>query len=249
MHNDQETMANAASQNTMVDDGVGRLLDALRDNGLAENTLVIYTSDQGNFFGQHGLWGHTDFSFPASLYETAMNIPLIAHYPGVIEKDQVSDLFIGQYDLMPTILDMAGLNVEIANSPGRSFAEHLKGNELEAWSDAVYLDQEATRAIRTNRYAYWKRLKGTGEHELYDMQTDPGQEDNLYGNPDYVEVIEQLDRRLTQFFATYSAAQYDLWRGGTVKGSTESTQVYKSLYGDQWEPESEIKPTFRENIR
>jgi len=249
MLNDQKTMANAASQNTMVDDGVGRLLDALRDNGLAENTLVIYTSDQGNFFGQHGLWGHTDFSFPASLYETAMNIPLIAHYPGVIEKDQVSDLFIGQYDLMPTILDMAGLNVEIANSPGRSFAEHLKGNELEAWSDAVYLDQEATRAIRTNRYAYWKRLKGTGEHELYDMQTDPGQEDNLYGNPDYVEVIEQLDRRLTQFFATYSAAQYDLWRGGTVKGSTESTQVYKSLYGDQWEPESEIKPTFRENIR
>jgi arylsulfatase A-like enzyme len=248
MHNDQETMANAASQNTMVDDGVGRLLDALRDNGLADNTLVIYTSDQGNFFGQHGLWGHTDFSFPASLYEAAMNIPLIAHYPGVIEKDQVSDLFIGQYDLMPTILDMAGLNVEIANSPGRSFAEHLKGNELEAWSDAVYLDQEATRAIRTNRYAYWKRLKGTGEHELYDMQTDPGQEDNLYGNPNYVEVIEQLDRRLTQFFATYSAAQYDLWRGGTVKGSTESTQVYKSLYGDQWEPESEIKPTFRENI-
>jgi len=249
MNNDQETMANAASQNTMVDDGVGRLLEALRDNGLAENTLVIYTSDQGNFFGQHGLWGHTDFSFPASLYETAMNIPLIAHYPGVIEKGQVSDLFIGQYDLMPTILDMAGLNVEIANSPGRSFAEHLKGNEFEVWSDAVYLDQEATRAIRTSRYAYWKRLKGTGEHELYDMQTDPGQEDNLYGDPDYVEIIEQLDRRLTQFFATYSAAQYDLWRGGTVKGSTESTQVYKSLYGDQWEPESEIKPTFRKNIR
>jgi len=248
MHNDQETMANAASQNTMVDDGVGRLLDALRDNGLAENTLVIYTSDQGNFFGQPGLWGHTDFSFPASLYETAMNIPLIAHYPGVIERGQVSDPLIGQYDLMPTILDMAGLNVEIANSPGRSFAEHLKGNELEGWSDAVYLDQEATRAIRTNRYAYWKRLQRTGEHELYDMQTDPGQEDNLYGNPDYVEVIEQLDRRLTQFFATYSAAQYDLWRGGTVKGSTESTEVYKSLYGDQWEPESEIKPTFRENI-
>jgi arylsulfatase A-like enzyme len=248
MHNDQETMANAASQNTMVDDGVGRLLGALRDNGLADNTLVIYTSDQGNFFGQHGLWGHTDYSFPASLYETAMNIPLIAHYPGVIEKGQVSDLFIGQYDFMPTILDMAGLDVEIANSPGRSFAEHLKGNELEAWSDAVYMDQEATRVIRTSQYSYWKRLKGTGEHELYDIQKDPEQKSNLYGNPDYVEVISELDRRLTQFFATYSDAQYDLWRGGTVKGSTESTQVYKSLYGDQWEPESEIRPAFRENI-
>jgi arylsulfatase A-like enzyme len=248
MHNDPETMANAASQNTMVDDGVGRLLKALRDNGLAENTLVIYTSDQGNFFGQHGLWGHTDYSFPASLYETAMNIPLIAHYPGVIEKGQVSDLFIGQYDLMPTILEMAGLDVEIASSPGRSFAEHLKGNELASWSDAVYMDQEATRAIRTSQYSYWKRLKGTGEHELYDMQKDPEQKSNLYGNPDYVEVISELDRRLTQFFDTYSDAQYDLWRGGTVKGSTESTQVYKSLYGDQWKPESEIRPAFRENI-
>ena len=246
MHNDQATMANAASQNTMVDDGVGRLLKVLRDNGLSENTLVIYTSDQGNFFGQHGLWGHTDFSFPASLYETAMNIPLIVHYPGVVENGQVSDLFIGQYDLMPTILDMAGSDVEIANSPGRSFAEYLRGNELESWPDAVYLDQEATRAIRTNQYAYWKRLKGTGEHELYDMQTDPGQEDNLYGNPDYDEVVTQLDSRLSQFFDTYSAAQYDLWQGGTVKGTTESTQVYKSLYGDQWEPESEIKPAFRE---
>jgi len=246
MHNDQETMANAASQNTMVDDGVGRLLKALTDNGLAENTLVIYTSDQGNFFGQHGLWGHTDFSFPASMYETAMNIPLIVRYPGVIEEGQVSDLFIGQYDFMPTILDMAGSDVDIANSPGRSFAEHLKGGELVSWNDAVFMDQEATRVIRTHQYSYWKRLKGTGENELYDMRNDPGQHNNLYGNPGYADVVSELDRRLTRFFDTWSNAEYDLWRGGTVKGTTESTEVYKSLYGDQWKPESEIRPAFRE---
>lgn len=249
MHNDPETMANAASQNTMVDDGVGRLLKALKENGLAENTLVIYTSDQGNFFGQHGLWGHTDYSFPASLYETAMNIPLIVHYPGVVDKGRVSDLFVGQYDFMPTILDMAGVDVEVANSPGRSFAEHLRGNELASWNDAVYMDQEATRVIRTDQYSYWKRLKGTGEHELYDIQKDAEQENNLYGNPDYVAVISELDRRLIEFFDTYSNAQYDLWQGGTVKGSTESTQVYKSLYGDQWKPESEIRPAFREDVQ
>jgi len=247
MHNDQETMANAASQNTMVDDGVGRLLEALKDNGLAENTLVIYTSDQGNFFGQHGLWGHTDFSFPASMFETAMNIPLIATYPGVIEEDQVSDLFIGQYDLMPTILDMAGVNLEIPNSPGRSFAELLRGNELRSWGDAVYMDQEATRVIRTDQYSYWKRMKGTGEHELYDMQKDPGQEHNLFGNPEYAETVLELDQRLSQFFDTWSNPEYDLWRGGTVKGTTESTEVYKSLYGEQWKPESEIKPAFKES--
>jgi arylsulfatase A-like enzyme len=248
MHNDRETMANVASQNTMVDDGVGRLLEALRDNGLAENTLVIYTSDQGNFFGQHGLWGHTDFSFPASLYDTAMNIPLIVRYPGVIEKGQVSDLFIGQYDLMPTILDMAGSHVEIADSPGRSFAEHLRGGDLASWGDAVYMDQEATRVIRTDQYSYWKRLKGTGKNELYDIQKDPKQEIDLYGNPDYAEVASELDRRLTEFFDTHSNAKYDLWRGGSVKGSTESTEVYKSLYGEQWKPESELRPAFREDV-
>ncbi|MCP5112884.1 MAG: DUF4976 domain-containing protein, partial [bacterium] len=167
---------------------------------------------------------------------------------GVIKKGQVSDLFIGQYDLMPTILGMAGFDVEILNSPGRSFAEHLKGSELASWSDAVFMDQEATRVIRTEQYSYWKRMKGTGEHELYDMQKDPEQENNLYGNPDYAEVISGLDQRLSEFFDTYSNAQYDLWRGGSVKGSTESTLVYKSLYGEQWKPESEIRPAFREII-
>ena len=223
-------------------------MKALRDNGLEENTLVIYTSDQGNFFGQHGLWGHTDYSFPASLYDTAMNIPLIARYPGIVAKGQVSDLLIGQYDLMPTLLDMAGCDVEIANSPGRSFAERLRGNELAAWSDAVYMDQEATRVIRTNQYSYWKRLKGTGKHELYDIQKDPEQANDVYGNPDYAEVVSELDRRLTGFFDTHSNVEYDLWRGGTVKGSTESTEVYKSLYGEQWKPESVVRPTFREDI-
>ena len=130
--------------------------------------------------------------------------------------------------------------------------EHTgKGGDHEgiSWSDAVYLDQEATRVIRTHQYSYWKRMKGTGKNELYDMQKDPMQENDLYGNPDHAEVVSELDRRLTQFFDTYSNADYDLWRGGTVKGTSESTQVYRSLYGEQWKPESKVKPAFRENIR
>jgi arylsulfatase A-like enzyme len=248
MHNDGETMANVASQNSVVDDGVGRLLDVLKERGLEESTLVIYTSDQGNFYGQHGLWGHTDGTFPASLYDAPMNVPLIARYPGVIGEAEVSDLLVGQYDLMPTILDMAGFgDVEIDDSPGRSFADHLRGRALASWRDAIYMDQEATRAIRTSAYSYWKRLKGTGKHVLYDMRRDPGQDRNLYGNPDYADVVAELDGRLTGFFATYSDARYDLWRGGTVKGSTESAAVFKSLYGDQWEPESEVKAPFEED--
>jgi hypothetical protein len=90
-------------------------------------------------------------------------------------------------------------------------------------------------------------MKGTGEHELYDMQNDPGQENNLFGNPEYAETVLELDRRLSQFFDTWSNPEYDLWQGGTVKGTTESTEVYKSLYGEQWKPESEIRPAFKES--
>ncbi|RLA00284.1 MAG: hypothetical protein DRQ47_09695, partial [Gammaproteobacteria bacterium] len=78
-------------------------------------------------------------------------------------------------------------------------------------------------------------------------QKDPEQHNNLYTNTDYAEVVSKLDKRLTKFFDTYSNPEYDLWQGGTVKGSTESTEVYKSLYGDQWEPKSEIRPTFKES--
>ena len=81
MHNDSATMANVASQNTLVDDGVGRVLAALKEKGLDKNTLVIFSSDQGNFYGQHGIWQHTVVTTPASMYETAMNIPLIIRHP------------------------------------------------------------------------------------------------------------------------------------------------------------------------
>jgi len=124
--------------------------------------------------------------------------------------------------------------------------EHLKAGKLVSWNNAVFMDQEATRVIRTDQYSYWKRSKGTGKHELYDIQKDPMQEINLYGNPDCAEAISELGRRLNQFFDTYSNADYDLWKGGTVKGTTESTAVNESLYGEQWRPESVIKLNFRE---
>ena len=225
-----------------VDDNIGRLMDYLDESGLAENTVVIYSSDQGFYLGEHG-WFDKRW-----MYEESLHMPFIVKWPGVTKAGSVNADMVQNIDFAETFLDMAGLDVEIANSPGRSFANHLEGNELGSWNDAVFMDQEATRVIRTSQYSYWKRLKGTGDHELYDIQNDPGQEKNLFGNPDYADVISGLDKRLTRFFDTYSDAQYDLWRGGTVKGTTESTQVYKSLYGDQWEPESEIRPAFREDI-
>ena len=246
MHNDPATMANVASQNTLVDDGVGRVLAALKERGLEENTLVIFSSDQGNFYGQHGLWQHTVVTTPSSMYETAMNVPLIIRRPGHIKPGRTNDMLIGQYDVPVTILDYVGMGeVKFDNSPGRSFS-HVLADETGNRPDAVFFEQEETRVIRTERYAYWKRLRSTGQPALYDMETDPEQNRNLSADPDYQELISTLDTSLSNFFAEYADEKYDLWQGGGAKGSVDRPERYKRLYGPHWTPETEIKPAFRE---
>ena len=246
MHNDSATMANVASQNTLVDDGVGRVLAALREKGLEKNTLVIFSSDQGNFYGQHGIWQHTIVTTPSSMYETAMNIPLIIRHPDKIEAGRTSDLLIGQYDIPVTILDYAGMDdVSLENSPGKSFRLALTG-ETGRWNDAVFYEQEETRVIRTEDHAYWKRLNSTGESALYDVKKDPEQNRNVYDDPAYHEIVTDLDTRLTEFFDEYSDEKYDLWKGGGAKGSVDRPEKFKRLYGPDWTPKTEIKPAFRE---
>lgn len=250
MHNDPETMANVASQNTLVDDGVGRVLTALEELGLAENTLVIFSSDQGNFYGQHGLWQHTVVTKPSSPYETPMNVPLIIRAPQGQSAGSTSHLLIGQYDIAPTILDLLGFaDIRFANSPGRSFGFAMRGGDNTNWADAVFFEQEETRVIRTERYAYWKRLATTGEPALFDMQEDPGQLRNLAADPALQAVLASLDRRLDAFFNRYTDPQYDLWRGGFAKGSVDRPEVYRALYGPDWRPTTPVLPAFEEPQR
>lgn len=246
MHNDPATMANVASQNTVVDDGVGRVLAALKEKGLDENTLVIFSSDQGNFYGQHGLWQHTVVTSPANLYEAALNIPLIIRHPGKIKPGTKMDILVGQYDLPVTVLDYLGVHdVKFENSPGSSFVGLIK-DETVAWKDAVYYEQEETRGIRTAEYAYWKRLQGTGENELYDMIKDPGQHNNLFPNPAFREIADSLDKKLMEFFGKYADIKYDLWHGGVAKGSVIRPEMFRKLYGPQWQPKADLLPPFQE---
>jgi arylsulfatase A-like enzyme len=245
-HNDPESMANVASQNTIVDDGVGRVLAALEEAGLDENTLVIYSSDQGNFYGQHGLWQHTIVTTPSNLYEAALNIPLIIRHPGTVAAGETSDMLIGQYDLPVTILDYLGIDdVEFENSPGKSFAASFAGEAIQ-WQNEVYYEQEESRGIRTTDFAYWKRIESVGDSELYDVSNDPGQHVNLIDDPAYQDVVAELDQKLIDFFAEYSTEKYDLWKGGTAKGSVARPGMFQSLHGEDWQTVSESLPAFEE---
>lgn len=244
MAGDHETRANMASQNTLVDDNVGRLLAALKDKGLDDNTIVIYSTDQGTYYGQHGLWTHTILSQPSTLHETAFHIPLIVRQPGEKQGKVVSEL-IGQYDIPTTILDLAGIDKVLPNSPGKSFANMLNATKVGELHDAVFYEQTESRAIRTKEYAYWKRMDADfGPNELYDMIVDPYQKVNLADNDEYKDVIAQLDMRLEEFYAKYSDPKYDLWNGGTAKGTISYPKKFKQRFGEDWELQRDIIPAY-----
>ena len=147
----------------------------------------------------------------------------------------------------PTLVDYLGYgDVTFENSPGRSFADVLNGIPVSYWGEDVFFEQEETRGIRTDDFSYWKRISGIGEPELYDMKKDPGQTINVYGNPEYATVIEELDLKLTEFFAEHADPKYDLWNGGTAKGSVQRPGMFQELYGDEWNTVSEELPKFIE---
>ena len=245
-HNDLETMANVASQNTVVDDGVGRVLATLKEAGLERDTLVIFSSDQGNFYGQHGLWQHTTVTTPSNLYEDALNIPLIIRQPGVVAPGSSSSELIGQYDIPVTILDYLEItDATFDNSPGHSFAGRLRGEDVPLRT-AVFYEQEESRGIRTQRFAYWKRLPGTGSDEFYDMDNDPGQHHNVIDNPAYKQVLGELDRQLLAHYSRYSESSFDLWQGGSAKGSVMRPGMFRKLYGTNWATRTDQLPPFRE---
>jgi len=247
MHNDPATMANVASQNTLVDDGVSKVMAALKENGLDENTLFIFSSDQGNFYGQHGIWEHTVVTTPSNLYETAMNVPLIIRHTSKIDPVKPSNTLLSQYDLPATIMEYVGISdVDFTNSPGRSFAQGLRDTNSLEGHDAVFFEQEETRGIRTDRYAYWQRINGIGEPELYDMLNDPEQNTNLAKVTGYEEIRLELESELLGFFAKYSDSKYDLWSGGVAKGSVIRPEMFQRLYGESWQPRTEILPVFHE---
>jgi arylsulfatase A-like enzyme len=178
-----------------------------------------------------------------------MRIPLIIRHRGVIRGGQVSNLMVGQYDFMPTILDYVGFgDVPIEGSPGRSFRRHLKGQRIDNWGEEVFWEQEETRGVRTPRYSYWKRYPALGQNELFDLKKDPGQTGNVVDDPDYGSVVASLDAKVEAFFARYADPEYDLWNGGTTKATSQHPAKWRRVYGPDWSPSREVKPIFVESV-
>lgn len=243
MHNDQATRANVAAQNALVDAAIGRVVDALDGHGLGADTLVIMTTDQGNPYGQRGLWGHPVWTDPPYVHDVTFRVPLIVRRPGTVPAQRSIDRIVSHYDLLPTILDHAGIHGHRPDaSPGRSFASLLAGAELGPWTDEAFFEAETARAIRTREHLYIAHLDGPPE--LYDLVADPEQWHDVAAHPEHADVVAALDQRVREFFATHADPRYDLWNGGTGQGIVSRYMKFKQRYGSSWELTSTIGPTW-----
>ena len=217
-HNRQLAMERTAAEVSGVDDGVGEVLAGLERLGLSNDTLVVYTSDQGWMGGQNGMWGMGDHFRPTGAHELMMQVPLIFRQPSRIPAGQTSDLLVSNYDFLPTVLAHLGLGERmptVPRSPGRDFSAALNGGRP-AWDSVVFYEMETTRAVRTDDWKYVARHPD-GPHELYDMRRDPQERFNLFGQPGTAGRWAELAGRLDAFFQQYADPQYDVWRGGRSK--------------------------------
>jgi arylsulfatase A-like enzyme len=247
--NNRRAMINVAAETTMVDDGIGRVLAKLDRLGLTDDTLVVFTSDQGSAYGQQGLWGNTSWGSPPPAYNAHMQVPLIFRHPDEISRGKRRDMMINQVDILPTVLDYLSLgDKEIAGTPGKSFAAVLHGQKID-WDDTVFFEYISTRVIQTRQWKFTKRFTG-GPNELYDMAADPGETVNLVNDASMASVVADLNARLEAFFTEYADPEFDLWKGGTGKALVFYGKAENRIFADAlpgWrEPFIEKRPPFRD---
>jgi arylsulfatase A-like enzyme len=180
-----------------IDDNVGRLLAYLDQSGLTKNTIVIYTSDQGFFLGDHGLF---DKRF---MYEESLKMPFIVRWPAAAKAGSVAAGMGLNVDFAPTFLDAAGLPVP-ADMQGRSLLPLIRGQQPANWRTAMYYryyhdpGDHNTRAhygVRTDTHKliyYWKK----NQWELFDLVNDPQEMNNIYGQPGQEGITAELKAEL-----------------------------------------------------
>ncbi len=192
-----------------VDENVGRLLDYLEQNGLDENTLVVYTSDQGFYLGEHG-WFDKRF-----IYKESFNTPLLIKWPGVIKPGSTSDEMVQNLDFAQTLLEAAGIEAP-DDMQGESLMPLLTG-DVEKWDrDAVYYHYYEYPAwhmvkrhygIVTKNYKLAHFYYDVDEWELYDLQKDPNEMNNVYEDPAYQDIVQELKTKLSELRLKYGDSE------------------------------------------
>ena len=188
-----------------VDDNVGDLLEYLDESGLAENTIVVYTSDQGFYLGDHG-WFDKRF-----MYEESLRMPFLVRYPRQIKAASVNKDLVQNLDFGPTFLDFAGVQVP-RDMQGRSMRKVLQGKTPKDWRTSIYYHYHEYPAVhsvkrhygvRTKRYKLIHFYHDIDEWELYDLEKDPNEMKNVLADPAYANIVKDLKAELKRLRKKY----------------------------------------------
>jgi arylsulfatase A-like enzyme len=180
-----------------MDKEIGRILNYLDESGLAENTIVIYSSDQGFYLGDHS-WFDKRW-----MYEESLKMPLIIRWPNVTKPGVQNDLMVQNIDYAATFLDMAGIQIP-GDIQGKSILPLLKGEDVQDWRDVIYYhylaypDWHMVRphyGIRDQRYKLIHHYS-VNEWELFDLKEDPDEMISVYDNPEYAEQVDKMKVQL-----------------------------------------------------
>ncbi|HEX2167995.1 MAG TPA: sulfatase [Longimicrobiales bacterium] len=193
-----------------LDAAVGRVLDYLDESGLAENTVVVYTSDQGFFLGDHG-WFDKRW-----MYEESLRTPLLVRWPRVVEPGSVNRDLVMNLDFAQTLLDVGGVDAP-ESMQGRSIVPLLRGSTPADWRDAIYYQYFAypdwhmvqrQYGVRTHRYKLIHYYE-IDEWELFDLSRDPNELNSVYNEPAYAATIASLKERLGELRAEFNVPATD----------------------------------------
>ncbi len=186
-----------------VDESVGKLTEYLKEAGLEDNTVVVYSSDQGFYLGDHG-WYDKRW-----MYEESLKMPLVIKWPGVTKPGTVNEHLVQNLDYAETFLEIAGAEIP-ADMQGRSLKPLLEGKSPE-WRDAIYYHYyeypsvhmvARHHGVRTDRYKLM-RFYQFDEWEFYDLKNDPDELKNEYNNPEYAKTIASLKVKLQELQKEY----------------------------------------------
>jgi arylsulfatase A-like enzyme len=196
---------------TAMDSNIGRLTDWLESNGLRESTLIIFTSDNGMNMGHHGIWGKGNGTYPPNMFDTSVKVPTLLSMPGRIPSGEICSDLLSHYDLMPTILEFAGISriEELESRPGISFLSSMVDQPGQISKPVVVHDEYGqTRMIRTGSKKYVHRYPA-GPNEFWDLDSDPEETINQIDNPVFSEEISKLRTQMEEWFGLYTEPQRD----------------------------------------
>ena len=232
--NETTSLRNYFAQTSLIDDGVGRIMDQLHASGMAEDTIIVYTADHGFSLGHHGIWGHGLAAWPSSMRRPSYHVPLIITGPGIAHGQ--NDGLVSQLDLPNTLLQAAG--VEAIDTDRHDSHVITLDDPAAPTRDFLCIEQEETRAIRTAAHLYVERFSHPSTEplgsELYDLRADPQERTNIAGQAGSAVPEARLSEQLHAYFTRHAAPAFDLWSGGAAKSNLTNTAYWQAAWGPQW---------------